>query len=492
MHGLPAASCLCGTYRGAGTLPKALAICQRLGKFPGRGRTKAINPLYDSNGVWKIQRNFDSIGPMPETEIENLSNRVNPVTIAAAPTNGTLETTEANGVSQPADKLRSDASTKGMPGSESPRYLAEALKDAERLLKYSAETGTTVEDDIRHYILQARAADNGSGWDKEIAANLLMALTKLAARVKPVTAESVKWCENTRPAVRTYFLVAICLAFFIVPFSVVSFVATAISTAIRNDIVNGNDLAVKLRVQFPPPSSATQAGASTSSLTSASGSDTSAQSSSEKSGDERDKAALSEEITELQLFASNIRAIDARARQLNVLLLNTVRDPNASVRGNPAAIHKKFELPEGLPDLAQAANDRINVYQDVRYFAQNLLDDVSFYYGAVTTCILPVLYALLGTCAYLLRSFEEQIRTRTFIPSEVNVARFLIAGIGGAVVGLFNNFNITQGASIPPLAIAFLVGYAVDVFFAFLEGLLQTFTKNTRSPELAPSGGTKT
>jgi hypothetical protein len=316
MHGLPAASCLCGTYRGAGTLPKALAICQRLGKFPGRGRTKAINPLYDSNGVWKIQRNFDSIGPMPETEIENLSNRVNPVTIAAAPTNGTLETTEANGVSQPADKLRSDASTKGMPGSESPRYLAEALKDAERLLKYSAETGTTVEDDIRHYILQARAADNGSGWDKEIAANLLMALTKLAARVKPVTAESVKWCENTRPAVRTYFLVAICLAFFIVPFSVVSFVATAISTAIRNDIVNGNDLAVKLRVQFPPPSSATQAGASTSSLTSASGSDTSAQSSSEKSGDERDKAALSEEITELQLFASNIRAIDARARQL--------------------------------------------------------------------------------------------------------------------------------------------------------------------------------
>jgi hypothetical protein len=53
----------------------------------------------------------------------------------------------------------------------------------------------------------------------------------------------------------------------------------------------------------------------------------------------------------------------------------------------------------------------------------------------------------------------------------------LIASIGGAVVGLFNNFTLTQGASISPLAIAFLVGYAVDVFFAFLEGLLKTFTK---------------
>jgi hypothetical protein len=61
--------------------------------------------------------------------------------------------------------------------------------------------------------------------------------------------------------------------------------------------------------------------------------------------------------------------------------------------------------------------------------------------------------------------------TRTFVPSVANSARFLIAAIGGAVVGLFDNFTITQGASIPPLAIAFLVGYAVDVFFSSLEGV---------------------
>ena len=52
-----------------------------------------------------------------------------------------------------------------------------------------------------------------------------------------------------------------------------------------------------------------------------------------------------------------------------------------------------------------------------------------------------------------------------------------MAGIGGAVVGLFN-FALTDGASISPLAIAFLVGYAVDVFFSFLEGLLQALTKS--------------
>jgi ABC-type Fe3+-siderophore transport system permease subunit len=78
------------------------------------------------------------------------------------------------------------------------------------------------------------------------------------------------------------------------------------------------------------------------------------------------------------------------------------------------------------------------------------------------------------------------MRTKTFTPSVANSARFLMAGIGGAVVGLFNNFSITQGASIPPLAIAFLVGYAVDVFFSFLESLLQAFTK-TRNSVSAPA-----
>jgi predicted permease len=127
----------------------------------------------------------------------------------------------------------------------------------------------------------------------------------------------------------------------------------------------------------------------------------------------------------------------------------------------------------------------------VRYFGQSLVDDVAVFYGAITTCILPVLYALLGTCAYLSRTFEQQIQARTYAPSVADAPRFLIAAIGGAVVGLFNNFAIGQGVSIPPLAIAFLVGYAVDVFFAFLEGTIQKFTTSRAdaSTPAAPGSG---
>jgi hypothetical protein len=83
----------------------------------------------------------------------------------------------------------------------------------------------------------------------------------------------------------------------------------------------------------------------------------------------------------------------------------------------------------------------------------------------------------------LLRLYEDRIRNRALISANPPLARFLIAGIGGLVVGLF---NFTQGVSISPFALAFLVGYAVDVFFNFLEGLLHKVKRSPASP--APHG----
>ncbi|HWF09279.1 MAG TPA: hypothetical protein VG297_12500 [Bryobacteraceae bacterium] len=333
-----------------------------------------------------------------------------------------------------------------------PLWFGEALVDAERLLKYSCESGVDVDPDVRDQILGARSS--AAVWNEKTAASLLSALAKLAGRLKPVTALSLEArVEDVQRAVRTYWIVALCLALIIFPISVASFVGTAISNAMRADIATANDLAVKLRAQLGPGQAEGAAPASGSAIDTAN------------------------EITELQQFAISIRAIDARARQLNVLTFHSARDPFGGIRNDQKKLHDTFQLPAGLPNLAKAANDLTMTYQDVRYFGQSLLDDTSFYYGAITVCLLPALYALLGTCAYLLRMFEQQMAARTFIPSGADSARFLIAAIGGAVVGLFNNFTIGQGASIPPLAIAFLVGYAVDVFFAFLEGLLSAFTR---------------
>jgi hypothetical protein len=395
-----------------------------------------------------------------------------------------------------------------------PAYFEEALADAECLLKYAAESGMSVDDATRNSVLQARAASN-SEWTEEAAANLMTALTVLAALAKPVTAASLKACQSEiAPTVRSYLITAICLAALIVPFSMASFLVSAISNTLRNDISTANDLAVKLDTQIRPPDSGASAApspAAASPTTAPEATPMPTMALRRKAAEEAPAEPVKAEqrsrfvpcyvssasatpaplppgvnqgemIEELQQYASLIRSIDARARQLNAFVFKYEGDPCNGIRNNPAALHRVFELPAGLPNLAQATDDRTAVYQEVRYFAQSLLDDTSFYYGAITICLLPALYALLGTCAYLLRTFEQQMSTQTFIPSGANSARFLIAGIGGAVVGLFNNFAITKGASIPPLAIAFLVGYGVDVFFAFLEGMLQTFTRSAPAP----------
>jgi hypothetical protein len=350
--------------------------------------------------------------------------------------------------------------------------LNERVDDAERLLFYAAEAGVDIEANVRDAVIKAKATrvDN---WSEQTAANLLSALTTLAAKLKPVTADSLKECADgpsVRAFIRGYKRVAISLAVFIIPFSVVTFVTSAISDAIRKDIETANTLAVKLN-------------------------------------DEDKRNVTGRAITrDLQEFAATIRAIDARAWQLNFFVMNAVTDPlsehdlgktkaneekGKSELSQQQARRKRFELPAGLTDadIPNTVKGMIGLYQDVRYFGQSIREIVSTIYGAFGTCILPMLYALLGACAYLLRSLEEQIKLRTFTKSDAHVARFLIAAIAGAVVGMFSNFNITQNASIPPLAIAFLVGYAADVFFSFLEGLLQTFTRRAEPQTQSVSKG---
>jgi hypothetical protein len=375
-----------------------------------------------------------------------------------------------------------------------------AVNDAMCLLMYAAEIGKKVDETTRTGVLRARGATS-TGADDTVKANLLAALTTLAADLHPVTAESLRAsCDSqTEPTIKPLRLWTRLLAVLIILSSAIAFVSSSLSSTVRTDIKTANELVVKLRAELGTES-APKGGAKGRPL----------------------PAGLNEGdvITDLQQYASTIRAIDARARQLNWFVLKADWDPFAQYRWQDSpsigaedeelftqrkqkllgatqqtqlsqkqknlllnqihqeGLSKKFQLTVGLPNMPEDLDHLTDTYLEVRSFAQDILDRVSVFYGAFTACLLPVLYALLGTCAYLLRSFEEDVRHKTFTPSSrATSAHFLVAVIGGTVVGLFGNFNITDGASISPLAIAFLVGYAVDVFFSFLEGLLQAFTK---------------
>ena len=354
---------------------------------------------------------------------------------------------------------------KSSTSTEEPDQVAAALNDALRMVKYAAEVGIEIDPGVRENILQA----NSKGIDPldvKMKAAIFAGLTQLAQRLKPVTGETLKatYDEDTKDTIlKKYRRFASYLLGFIVFFSLVSFITTALSNTVSAKIATANGLAAQLRTALGPTYDETNAPPEIKDPSRA-----------PPGADQLDV------ITKLQQYASSIRDINSRSRQLNWFIGNVATEYYLEKlkKGNGTGDQsfKEFQLEVGLPNLWSAEANQTKLYQHVRAFAQSVIDDTTVIYGAFGSCILPVLYSLFGACAYLLRNYEQQVKAHTFVPSSGDSARFVIASICGAVVGLFN-FSVTQGAAASPLAIAFLVGFGVDVFYTFLEGLLQMFTK---------------
>jgi hypothetical protein len=118
--------------------------------------------------------------------------------------------------------------------------------------------------------------------------------------------------------------------------------------------------------------------------------------------------------------------------------------------------------------IVEAGAYQIELYQSLRDFSQERCTsykDVSF---AISAYLFPLLYALLGAGLY-------DLRCRTCgkgRPSaSLGCARYTTAIIAGAVIGIFTSL-IPTSLSLPPLLVAFLLGYSADIFTDWLDGLL--------------------
>ena len=336
------------------------------------------------------------------------------------------------------------------------------LRNAEMLLGHAAQAGLDLKPELIDAIETARAKFGIQPWT-EIAKRFWPAYAQLCTLVKPVTALTLK--ASTGPELKDVLLRyrrgAIWLMIILVPLSVVMFIDTSISNEIGDNIRDANGNVIKLHNDLITLSQVTDQHAAAQAHN-ASSVQTDPQS------NDRDTI-----LTRLQEFAAANRLLYSRANLLNHFVLNFEPDPFSSMSEQDR--NDKFELPVPVTDIPKAGTDKIRTYQMIRSYAKNVQQINLLFYGAITAYILPILYALLGAHAYALRSLSEQTITKTFSPSYAPVARLIIALIAGLVVGLFNNF--TQGISLSPLAIAFLVGYAVEIFFSFLDAFLDTLKK---------------
>lgn len=99
----------------------------------------------------------------------------------------------------------------------------------------------------------------------------------------------------------------------------------------------------------------------------------------------------------------------------------------------------------------------------------------------LSTYILPILYGLVGACAYILRALSEYIEKNTFSNSiSVRLRLRLLLGIlaGLSIAWFFNPESLTTTAGhITPFALAFVAGYSVELLFSAMDAIISAFTR---------------
>jgi hypothetical protein len=335
----------------------------------------------------------------------------------------------------------------------------QALADAKLLLRHAAEVGLEPQSNVACEIQAAEDANDQGAWSPQISQNFWLSYSKLCTAVKPVTAESLRACAggSLQKALNWYRWGTICLIVVILPLSVFLFVNTSISNEI-DQIIKENDLllltlrerinslsSVQPQSVTPQPQSVTP---------------------------QPQSVRESDAVTTLQQFAATNRVLYSRANLLNWF---HETDPLANYSEEQKKTILELPVPLPLEGISNAAIFKIQWYQNFRAYAKEVQQSNLVLFGALTAYVLPILYALLGALAYALRALAQEATARTYIQSSATFARIIIALIAGLVVGLFN--NLTQGISLSPLGIAFLVGYGVELFFSLLDAFLETLKK---------------
>jgi hypothetical protein len=317
-------------------------------------------------------------------------------------------------------------------------------RDVDVLLSYAATAGISLRD--------ADVTNLTSSENNKTA--FIQSYSRVALALIPVTAFALrKFFASYRQNVRFYVIGGILLAIIVIFFSLFTFISTAISESLRTEIDLANSKIINLLTHLAdkdgtlPHSNPTPFAAST-------------------------NYSLQDLTMDLQQFATSLRSIDSRAKQLHrlvYLLPVKVTDPFEQIRLSPDPA-TRFELKaEDQPETNFAR--LLPKYQQVREYAQDLRDAVTFWSGGVATSILPVLYAILGVCALSLRRIQVAIRDKTFSDSSAK-EHMVVAVIAGMMITLFSGLFTTSGLSLPPLALAFLAGYSSDAFFRILEGVI--------------------
>ena len=205
---------------------------------------------------------------------------------------------------------------------------------------------------------------------------------------------------------------------------------------------------------------------------------------SKKIGEARDQVELlQKQLTDLQKnqATDSDEILGLRSKRDN--LTNWVNQPglaNQIVSQLNQDIERLNEEKTTLSRQKQADIDR-EASRQAQLAAQFVLAILQSY-------LLPLFYGILGAGTFVLRSLSKEIEEETFSEDKgtQHLLRVSLGALAGILVGWFSflipSETTTFVGSISPLAIAFLVGYNIEVFFSLMDRALFSITERLQRP----------
>lgn len=173
-------------------------------------------------------------------------------------------------------------------------------------------------------------------------------------------------------------------------------------------------------------------------------------------------------------------------------LLNQVADLKSTDGDAHFRFTKGFTLNPDIhtiSDLLTAGVYQIRLYQAIRDHAQAASDDWNKVIEVGTAYLLPIFYAVLGAFLFMFRSWSREHRHNNVNPrwNEIrrkttnphwpdHISRLLMAGIAGIAIGALNEL-FPKEILLSPLALAFLVGYSIEIFTSRLDDMINKLKK---------------
>ncbi len=148
-----------------------------------------------------------------------------------------------------------------------------------------------------------------------------------------------------------------------------------------------------------------------------------------------------------------------------------------------AKLNKQFDS-ETEQQLQQLELGQVLYKARINLFSNTLAAE--FAIELIQSFILPLLYGLLGAFIFVLRMLLRDIRDLTYTPdSDTRYRlRLTLGSLGGMIIGWFMQPQDLDSLSVlSPMALAFLMGYNVDVFFSVMDRFIDNIKQWIDKPQ---------